>query len=1227
MLISFAFRLLVVWLISLVPLLAMAQGTPTPPLSFQFKLDADYRTSAAVYEASSGKLVRTLWRGVRFESGTHTAAWDGKDDAGAPRSVGGSYIVRVLANNVRYVWEGVIGNTGANFTGQVYSNPHNNVAVDACYAQVGAETRVYFTNGSAEGGAQVFRFSTASPQTAQIFAPLYALGFHAFYGALATDDEWLYAGSQAGDANLGTHVRAWTLANEQVQDFPAGTPLTFPAHPTLTSTTISCASVDTSSAPKAITGLAVQRDADGVLAVARRDANRVDLLNKKTGALLKSLTVTAPERIAFKIQSPQDQLWIIGKSGSAYQVYCYQVGRASTINSGSAVPLLTTISTVAFPLALSVSPVDNSLLIAAGDPAQQVLRFSAQGTPLSPAAYGVAGGYRLNGPDAALDKFQFHLPFQPGPRWPYKPATMLTAMPDGSFWVADGAPQYGGTSRLIHVSSSLAAIEQVAFLVASASVAVNKNNSASVFWDYLEFEVDYSKPLLPGDPMAPGGNQSWKLKKNWGAALDAKFQIQTNHPDPSFSEGVVLGFRSVVTLGSGANQRTYALAQLANETQDYGYYLRCGLLELPSTGPARDTGIVISDKEVHPGEPQSRAYKLQADGSLRYGLQIGYESGTSGTQEFRYLPFQGLVASGGDLNPSWGGTFNFLTGRFSNEGSSVFLGSTPITTQTPIWPGNASLPLLPSGRLVVFDTSGNPGLHVGTVGSQSEDPTSFRSLFSPAVPDRGFGPPNGIGSFETLFNGAFEIMTAGSHMVYGVRGEFYHGSAAQADQWIHFYDEGLFVGQFGTYSGAALVSPFGIGLDLDVSLAGCGAPSSAVMTTGNQERYVYANDEGSHGGLHRWHLAGADAMKLYEGTGTLSPKEGIITLAGHGLAPAGATQAPLDLRGALNGNGSIDLAWAAVSGATSYEVYHGATASNLDQLVSVSASSTPSANVGSLPAGSRRFFAVRAVTGTSKSAFSHIVSLVPLADNFTNRTPRVIKGGMVLASPGMFPMPVVEADPVAGARQFPTQLVAGFEHIGTLLRTDIGSRAWALFNPSQTTGGPNQPDLLELRSVPSGYTITTAADLITAGWTRFDGAGYTSGFGYDVSGFGVTATVPLQHCSLVFPTADVDSPAVTITVPDSRWRLLTVLVPVTAEYARDVTVTLTSLAFGGTSASHVLARPAPSYNGIVQFYFTGDVALKQKWTLAPGGIGGAPSSANLGAIFIDDLPISVTPKP
>ena len=115
-------------------------------------------TSAGVY-TSAGVLVRTLWSNVAYpNAGTYTACWDGADDNGIIQP-NGTYQVRVLSNNVNYVWEGVVGNTsqiGRAVPCITRCPPFKGLAVTG--------TTAYFAAGYNEANTTNYRFDTGNPQ-------------------------------------------------------------------------------------------------------------------------------------------------------------------------------------------------------------------------------------------------------------------------------------------------------------------------------------------------------------------------------------------------------------------------------------------------------------------------------------------------------------------------------------------------------------------------------------------------------------------------------------------------------------------------------------------------------------------------------------------------------------------------------------------------------------------------------------------------------------------------------------------------------------------------------------------------------------------------------------------------------------------------------------------------------------------------------------------------------
>ena len=90
-----------------VTLLAALAGPSPGRIVSSFRLDGKSRVSAGFF-ATNGTLISTLFSNKEMDGGVHNVPWDWPK--GAARDDG--LEVRVLAHNVTYEWEGVIGNTG-----------------------------------------------------------------------------------------------------------------------------------------------------------------------------------------------------------------------------------------------------------------------------------------------------------------------------------------------------------------------------------------------------------------------------------------------------------------------------------------------------------------------------------------------------------------------------------------------------------------------------------------------------------------------------------------------------------------------------------------------------------------------------------------------------------------------------------------------------------------------------------------------------------------------------------------------------------------------------------------------------------------------------------------------------------------------------------------------------------------------------------------------------------
>ncbi len=123
--------------------------------NFTFNLSSNSRTSAGIYK-SDGTLIRTLWGNKDYAAGTHIAQWDGfaDDKSIAPTD---NYHVELLKNNVKYKWEGVIGNTSNLKVGGDYDINKTLTGI-ADMNIIG--TKMYITHGWYENHPVIYTKST-----------------------------------------------------------------------------------------------------------------------------------------------------------------------------------------------------------------------------------------------------------------------------------------------------------------------------------------------------------------------------------------------------------------------------------------------------------------------------------------------------------------------------------------------------------------------------------------------------------------------------------------------------------------------------------------------------------------------------------------------------------------------------------------------------------------------------------------------------------------------------------------------------------------------------------------------------------------------------------------------------------------------------------------------------------------------------------------------------------
>ncbi len=492
----------------------------------------------------------------------------------------------------------------------------------------------------------------------------------------------------------------------------------------------------------------------------------------------------------------------MSSSGDLWVVSRRSVLRYTDIDSSPRVAA--TINGLTRPLALAATPGDDDgLWVADGGASQQLKRYDAQGQQV--ATLGAIGGY-TDDPSVSAGKLCFQA--RSGEQ------TALAAAPDGSIWVVDTCNNR--MLRLLTDSANTGRSDaQIAYLPAVYTSTVDHGSPRRVFANFLEFEVDNTAPLQPG--------RSWKLVRNWRAGLPAALQ------DDRASNWAWGGFLTVETLSNG---RTYGIVQAQG---------RQVIVELPAAGPLR---VVKSLAQPFPGATAKVMYE---NGDLGFAL-----TGPSSQAVMR----QPLADFNSQGDPVW-------------STDPVKLASVPTLPGSPHVRGAFSgilpprFPVTSSGRVVYFDQSvvGNEGFHLGAAEMNG---TQWLWQASPS------GALDGKGSFQTkaidgsTTYGGNAVWAHGRHIVYGYHGEFYKdmqtGKVGQANQFMHFDESGLFLGQFGQPSTRPSDA-------LQTGLSG--NAFSPTLVRDDTRLYLYHNDESSHGGVHRWRIDGWDDIGDLRGNGQI----------------------------------------------------------------------------------------------------------------------------------------------------------------------------------------------------------------------------------------------------------------------------------------------------------------------------------------------------------------------
>ncbi len=783
---------------------ALGSGTPTLASS----AIATGSTSGLSFSFTLAA-ARTTSAGVYGQDGTLVRTlWRGqRHDAGTHAATwdqrddrgtlmpAGQYTVKVAHHDVQYVWEGAIGNTSARAGAAVL---HHSFRGPTSFASVPGG--LLYAVGYNEAQSAINGFALGNVQLNQ--SPVRVTSSFISPDMIAADTQRVYWASTGQGMSKTTFVAALDIATGAKSAFSAGTPLCLQL---MTDGTTCYASetfpsvLDPSSNDNTnpATGIAVQRSG-ALLAVAYGAADEIRLFDKTTGQLQRTIHVALNAGTINQVaMSPAGDLWVV--SGTT-------VLRYTALATTPAVAA--SISSLAKPLAVAVDPADdNGVWIADGGASEQLKRFDKAGTLQQ--TIGVAGGYGTQ-VQLASDRLNFTL--SPGVE-----RTTLAIDETHAVWVLDTA-----VNRMLKFAPDGSLGDQVAYLPASYTTSTDAGNPSRVFANFMEYSVDYAKGL--NEPKA------WTLVRNWLAAVPPALQVPAGG-DPVYTSANWgwTGFRTVVTLSNG---RTYALLGLKEKN---------AFVELTRDGSVRLIGWL---RDAGDGDTRVVLYE---NGDL------GWSHSDGDTQSVLRLPLQGFDAFG---NPIW-------------PLAPTTLATAPATINTPADPPltftgivGARFPLTASGKVVFF----NPSVDAGTafhLGAIAQGGSIWNFTASPS------GPIDGLGTFQTkkddptLQYGGNLVHALGRDIVYGYHGEYYtdlgNGRFGEANQFMHFLDDGLFIGEFGVASTRATTTP---------QPGQSGNAFSSTLLRANGQAYLYHNDESSWGGVQRWRIAGIDDIQELSAVGS-----------------------------------------------------------------------------------------------------------------------------------------------------------------------------------------------------------------------------------------------------------------------------------------------------------------------------------------------------------------------
>ena len=407
------------------------------PATFTYQLTIQCTTSAGIY-TNDNVLVRTLWAQETQNASRHTYTWDGNNDTGMALPAG-SYTWKVLTNNVKYQWQGVIGNTSDSMSGTTKHKGYTPI-VTMCFSGQYA----YYGVAYNEALTMTYKVDTNHIGKHIPILPI-PYGFSPSIIRNCTDGNYVYWAAVDAYKPNNSFVYATKVSDDLRITFAHG-------YSYAVTNAGNQSSYSTIGFENDVTGnisdIAVQKTGNKLF-IARN--NEVIVLNKLTGALIDSIHLSGVAYL--RIDASDSYLWINYKGDSTTR---FTINNDGTITSTG----LTVISSQPV-VAMDIN--SQTLAICEGG-TNQIIKFYNPVTGIYISSFGHVRGYLTNA-NVSNNKFYWN-----DARGTYASFYCFYSQ-WFSFWVGDY-----GNGRAQHYDSNDNYINRIGWIPTFYNVGVDYSN-------------------------------------------------------------------------------------------------------------------------------------------------------------------------------------------------------------------------------------------------------------------------------------------------------------------------------------------------------------------------------------------------------------------------------------------------------------------------------------------------------------------------------------------------------------------------------------------------------------------------------------------------------------------------------------------------------------------------------------------------------------------------------